>query len=292
MLSILIPCYNNDVYPLAEEIQKQSTLCNIAFEIIIIDDCSSNLLYNVDKINNLPHTQIIRNKENQGRSPTRNLLAQKAKFENLLFVDAGTFPKSKNFILNYVSHLSKPVIIGGMAQEAIPPKKPYKFRWLYTKKREACCNDSEVIREIYTSANFLIKKHIFTSFPFEESIKTYGFEDYVFFKKLNMNGINFKYINNPVVHDSKEHAKTFLKKTEEGLKNLVELKKDNSVLIADVKIVKWQSRISNLGLNSLVAALYRLVKPVLEKNFCSDNPSIFLFDFYKLGCLSSIISKK
>ena len=42
MLSILIPIYNYNVYPLVEELHKQCIECKIDFEIICIDDASTD----------------------------------------------------------------------------------------------------------------------------------------------------------------------------------------------------------------------------------------------------------
>ena len=38
MLSILIPTYNLDITALVHEVHKQSTACNIDFEILVFDE--------------------------------------------------------------------------------------------------------------------------------------------------------------------------------------------------------------------------------------------------------------
>ena len=40
MISILIPCYDYDAYPIVSKIEKQALILNIDFEIICIDDGS------------------------------------------------------------------------------------------------------------------------------------------------------------------------------------------------------------------------------------------------------------
>ena len=292
MLSILIPVYNYDILPLVEEIHLQATAQKITFEIIVIDDFSDHILFDIDKIQAFSNTKITISKHNYGRSVVRNLLAAQARYENLLFIDAGTFPKSKTFIANYIKALDHGITIGGMAEEALAPKKPYTLRWLYTKKREACCNDHKVKKTIFTSANFLIKKHIIESYPFDESIKKYGFEDFIFFNTLQTNSFRLNFINNPVIHDSKEDAHTFIIKTEDGLQNLVLLSEKDRSLVRKVKILSVQSKIKTYGLNGVTVFIFKLVQPLLIKNFNSSHPSILLFDFYKLGYLSSLISNK
>ena len=40
MISILIPCYDYNAYPLVSKLEKQALILNINFEIICIDDAS------------------------------------------------------------------------------------------------------------------------------------------------------------------------------------------------------------------------------------------------------------
>ena len=211
MLSILIPTYNYDVLPLITELESQANKLDFPFEIICIDDYSSKFKLEKEKINHLNNTSLILLKENIGRSAIRNLLAQKANYNNLLFIDAGTFPKSDNFIKNYTADLNQPVVLGGMVAEEIAPKKPYKLRWLYTKEREVLFKNGNN-RKVLTSTNFLIKKEIIQKHVFDETITKYGYEDFVFFNTLKSQEIKLHFINNPVIHDSKESADIFIKK--------------------------------------------------------------------------------
>ena len=117
MLSILIPTYNYNVYPLVLELHKQCLECQIEFEIIVFDDASkSELNIENEKINSLTNCFFKILELNIGRSSIRNLLAKQSKFENLLFLDADTIPISKDFIKNYVSNIDvdEKVIYGGI----------------------------------------------------------------------------------------------------------------------------------------------------------------------------------
>lgn len=285
MLSILIPVYNYDVFPLVNEVYHQTNTCNIEFEIIIIDDASKNIKYDSTKILDIKNVQLIQLKENIGRSVIRNLLAQKANYENLLFIDAGTFPKSKNYIKNYLNHINNNVTIGGMFAEENRPIKPHILRWLYTKKREANHNT-------FTTANFLIKKSVIQSYPFDINITTYGYEDFLFFKILTSYSVKLNFINNPVIHDCKEDAITFINKTEESLNNLKSLSIKYTELFEKNKIVKIHKKLNKLTLDRLLGSVFLIIKPLLFKNLISSYPSIVLFDLYKLGYFCSIKQKQ
>ena len=100
MLSILIPTYNYNAFSLVNEIQKQAKEAGIEFEIICMDDGSKLFLPENLEINSLENCSFEILKNNVGRSAIRNLLAKKASFDNLLFLDSDTIPVENNFIIN------------------------------------------------------------------------------------------------------------------------------------------------------------------------------------------------
>lgn len=283
MLSILIPTYNYNVYPLAKELAKQVINAGINFELICIDDGSKSILnknnYKINKIENCVFKEL---QNNIGRSSIRNLLSEEAKHENLLFVDAGNFPKSKNFINNYIKIENYDVISGGMFPLKKAPQKPYKLRWLYTKLRE---------RKNLCSSNFLIKKEIIHKFPFDQTIKEYGYEDVLFFNQLIENNISILKIKNPVIHNADDDANSFVEKTEIAITNLMTLLKNKKLKKNVSSLAIKFYFLKKVGLTKPVAYLFNFFKPLLKKNFNSNYPSIFLFDFYKL-CFMCLINQK
>jgi len=282
MLSILIPVYNYDVFPLIKEVHQQAINCNIEFEIIVIDDASEHITPQIKTLEAFTNTHVILLENNIGRSAIRNLLAKKARYENLLFIDAGTYPKLKTYIRDYLQCINSSITIGGMTYEETKPKKPYVLRWKYTKERENINN------HIFTSANFLIKRSIINDHPFNESIRTYGYEDVLFFKTLTSKSVNVKFINNPVIHDCKEDAQTFIKKTEQSLHNLLALSNSHRELLKDSKILKLEQKLNYFLLNRILTGLFTAFSPLLISNLKSSFPSLFLFDLYKLGYFCKI----
>ncbi|MFD0991433.1 glycosyltransferase family 2 protein [Mariniflexile jejuense] len=285
MLSILIPTFNYNIVPLVKEIFEQVSKCNIVFEILVYDDGSNSKLniknQSIKLIENcffkeLPH--------NIGRSAIRNLLGTDAKYKTLLFIDAGTFPKEKDFIKNYILIHNKEVIIGGMTYGEKPLEKKYKLRWIYTKKREATKG--------LHSSNFLIKKSLFQLNLFDETLKKYGCEDVLFFNNLLKKNIEIIKIDNPVIHEADDDWNTFIKKTDYAIENLIQLIDEGKLSISNYKISKLYMQLSQLGLDKFVSLLFKWLKPLLLKNFNSNHPSIFLFDFYRLSYFCFIKNKK
>ena len=72
MLSILIPCFDYNAYPLVCEIDKQALILELKFEIICIDDGSFSLKNELNqKINSIPNAKFIESKKNLGRIKNR-----------------------------------------------------------------------------------------------------------------------------------------------------------------------------------------------------------------------------
>lgn len=292
MISVLIPTYNYNIVNLVKEIHKQVLKCNIAFEILVYDDGSKSYLNEQNKSINLIDNSTFKELDfNIGRSAIRNLLGKDAKYESLLFIDSGTFPQKKDFIKNYIKVINKGVITGGMTFLKSPPNKPYKLRWIYTKKREHYNNKSKS-KSVIHSSNFLIQKKIFCINPFDKSIKKYGCEDVIFFDQLIKNGVNIHFIDNPVIHDADEDANTFINKTEYAIENLIKLIEEKKILKNRYEVSSLYYSLKKMQLDKIVSNVFKLFKPILKSNFNSSYPSILLYDFYRLGYFCLLKTKK
>lgn len=292
MLSILIPVYNYDVFTLVETLYKQALECHIPFEIICLDDASQEFTIENQRINQFENISYSILEKNIGRSAIRNLLAQKAIYENLLFLDADTMPIGKDFISNYISYIDneEKIVYGGILYERSKPLKNELLRWFYGKEREAL-PVSERIKNPYLSfltLNFLIKKSIFSKVRFNEEIPNLRHEDTLFSFDLKQNQIKVIHIDNPVFHLGLEDSKTFLRKSEEailGLKNLV----DSNLISPDyVKLSHYFQMIKKYHLTALIAVGFKIFRPLLVKQLLSKKPSLFLFDIYRLGHYSNL----
>lgn len=285
MLSILIPVYNYNVLPLASELVKQCNSCGIIFEILFLDDASQEFAIENERINQFENTSYSILEKNIGRSAIRNLLAQKAVYENLLFLDADTIPVHHNFISNYISEIEKKVVFGGLLYENKRPPKEQVLRWTYGKKREAL-SLSERNRNPSNTAlvsNLLIKKEILYRFPFDENLTKYGYEDLLFFAVLKSNQIEIKHIENPVFHLNLESSSLFLNKTKTALENLVLLDYLNKISKNESKIIGSFDFLKKMKLISIFNFVFKKSEQKIERNLLSNKPSLFLFDIYKLG---------
>ena len=165
MISILVPTYNYNIYALIQEVHKQLEAADIAYEIIVSDDHSSQYTEENKKTESLLHTTYITQEQNVGRTKNREILANTATYNWLLFLDADVLPATTSFIKNYVNAIQEDldIIFGGISYQENPPSKDCYLRWYYGKHRE-----SQSIKKrnqqpwFVISQNLLIKKNVFS----------------------------------------------------------------------------------------------------------------------------------
>lgn len=293
MLSILVPVYNYAVLPLVSEIEKQCNACGINFEILCYDDASDLFVAENQEINQFKNCSFVILEKNIGRSAIRNLLAEKAVYENLLFLDADVIPVHDNFISNYISETNEKVVFGGLLYETQTPKKELLLRWIYGKKREALTlfERNKNAPDFALVSNLLIKKEILIEFPFDEILTKYGYEDLLFFSILKSNQIEIKQIENPVFHLNLETSSLFLSKTKTALENLVFLNTANKISKDQSKIIFSFDFLRRFKLISIFNFIFKKSEQKIERNLLSQKPSLFLFDIYKLGYYCFLKSK-
>ncbi len=293
MLSVLIPLYNYNAFPLAKAIVEQSLKLNIDFELICIDDASnSELNTENEKINTLQNARFIAQKVNAGYRGNRNNLAAMAKFDYLLFIDGDSIIISKDYIKNYVENLSKDtqIIYGGRVHPDAIADKNKTLRWKYGKYVED--KTAEVRQKgIYKTLMFnntLIEKTCFSAIEFDTSLTKYGHDDTVFSFEVSKAKLNVKHINNPVEHGDIDSNQEFLRKTEEGLINLHNIYYSKKVDYKFIRMLNFYNWLEVFWLTSFVAFIFKLIKSFLKKQLTSSKPSLLAFNFYKLGFLASI----
>ena len=88
MISILIPTYNYVVVELVNSLKKLSSVHKIKSEIIVSDDGSDSHIVSQNQIiNSFDNCTYLNHTRNVGLSENRNILANKAKYDNLLYID-------------------------------------------------------------------------------------------------------------------------------------------------------------------------------------------------------------
>lgn len=294
MLSILIPTYNYNVFPLVKEVSEQCIVEKITFEIIVLDDASQNFHVENNKINSLSNCFYSILNQNIGRSAIRNLLSTKASFNNLLFLDADVRIISNQFIKNYLdfikSNSNYSVVYGGIIYQENKPNDNQLLRWIYGNKREALSAEkrNENIYVSFLTLNFLIKKDVFQTVRFNEDIPNLRYEDLLFSFDLMKNKIPLQHINNQVMHNGIETSEVFMHKTNDSLKGLKFLLSKNYLPANYAKISAVYNLLMQTKLLFFINFIYKMRKNSFEKNLLSSKPSLFIYDIYRLGYFSQL----
>lgn len=293
MLSILIPTYNYNIYPLVQELESQALKANIVFEIICIDDGSFSILNEENqKINALTNCQFIENKKNIGLSNNRNELAKKSQYENLLFIDGDSVIIDNQFVERYLKALTEDIdiVYGGRVHPESINDLNKQLRWKYGKLIEDKTAETRK-KNIYKTLMFnntLIKKSCFNLIKFDKTLIKYGHEDTLFAYQVALSKLQVNHIDNPVKHGDIDDSDTFLKKTENGLANLYYLFKSKKITSKFVKILKFYQLIRTLKLQSLLNYLFKKFEDKMKRQLTSSNPSLLIFKLYKIGYLCSL----
>jgi len=294
MLSILIPTYNYNVFPLVQEVFQQCVKENIIFEIIVLDDSSQNFHEENNQINTLNNCFYTVLNQNIGRSAIRNLLSTKASFENLLFLDADVRLISNLFIKNYLNFIENNpqynVVYGGIVYQENKPDNNQLLRWIYGNKREALPAEkrSENAYISFLTLNFLIKKDVFAKVKFNEAIPNLRYEDLLFSYDLMKSNTSVQHINNQVVHNGIENSEFFLQKTNDSLKGLKFLLANNYLPDDYARLSAVYKLLKQTKLIVLIDLIYKLRKNSFKKNLLSSKPSLLIYDIYRLGYFSKL----
>ncbi|MGO4905939.1 glycosyltransferase [Flavobacterium sp. W20_MBD1_R3] len=295
MLSILVPTYNYNVYPLAVELHKQCLECNIDFEILCQDDASHSPL-NVfnEKINLLSHASFVALKQNIAHRENRNSLAEKAKFEYLLFVDGDSNILSFDYIKNYLSNLCDfDVIYGGRIHPDRCPSDNQKLRWKYGRLIEDKTAEKRKIKPYHSLLfnNTIIKKNCFNSIKFDKTIKKYGHDDTQLSFQLSKLKSKINHIENPVEHGSIDTNLEYFNKTKESLENLITLHSEAKVDVEFVRMLKLYHFLQVTKSTFIISKTHAVFKKLLFKNLTGKNPNILVYNLFRVGYLCSIALK-
>jgi glycosyltransferase involved in cell wall biosynthesis len=294
MISVLIPVYNFNINNFVEELYSQSVADHIDCEILIMDDASDTRFRQINAgLQNINIVKYVQLERNIGRSKIRNLLAEHASYDYLLFADCDSRISNAHYLKNYVELCKGELVIcGGRTYETDKPFCRSKLlRWKYGTKREILSVETRnhaPYRSFMTN-NYLISRSIHQKIKFDESLSQYGHEDTLFGIELLKSDIPVIHIDNPLIHIGLESSDAFIEKTEKALFNLhkIDQKYRYPELIENVRILKHAKRYRFMR-NILIRTLNLIKRPILN-NLKGSSPKLFVFDLYKLAYFYKVI---
>lgn len=293
MLSILIPCFDYNAYPLVCEIDKQALILELKFEIICIDDGSFSLKNELNqKINSIPSAKFIESKKNLGRIKNRLLLAEASRYDCLIYIDVDTTPQNKNFLKNYIAYIGKnSFVFGGRHFDESSNTKAGTLRLKFAKNREEkkAIEKTKNPYKFVCSSNFMASKDALFSALNQIENRSYG-NDYIFGAILKSQSTAVIHIDNPVIVNETEDNEVFIEKTKNALSNLLENYKKNKIGKHSITILKAYKFLEFFYLTSIFLKITAFIKGNLEDNLKAKNPNLFLFDLFRLRYLCALSS--
>lgn len=292
MISICIPIYNFDVTQLVRELHHQAILLGVPFQILLIDDASKDEFRTPNKsLATLQYVDYFQLEKNLGRTGIRNLLAERASYPYLLFMDCDSKIKHGDYLKRYLPFCNSGIICsGGREYLEKPQDKRLIFHWTVGVKKEVVDAETraKTPNKSFMSCNFLIDKKIFRTVKFDERLKGYCNEDTLFGIELDRNGIRIQHIDNPLYHIGLEPAEEFLTKIENGLRNLHKIDRildHDALFINSVTVMRAYSKLKKHKLAPFVAFSFLILRNAVKRNLLGKHPNMKLFDYYKMGYL-------
>lgn len=283
-LSILIPTYNDLCVKLVGDLRQQAETIGIMYEILVGDDGSTDasVVEENHQIEQWEHCHYLIKPTNIGRAAIRNLLANEAQYDSLLFIDSDMTVVRPDFISKYVSQ-DADVIDGGVTIGGDAEMLRHNLRYLYEKTSEQE-HTVEMRRknpyQDFHTANFLIRCDLMRSHPFDERFRHYGYEDVLFGKTLKADGVKITHIDNPLGFNTFEDNPSFVAKTEEGLRTLHHFQ---SELHGYSRLLTFIKGIHIPFILRLIRCWHQLFGKWERRNLCGNHPNLRLFSLYKIG---------
>ena len=285
MLSILIPVYNFKVVDVVLELKTQAEKLDIPFEILCFDDASSTHKDTNSTLQAEANIQYLELSNNIGRTKIRNLLVEKAKYSNLMFLDCDISINKPDFLASYAPYFnSGHVVCGGVAYQKEKPEKAQELRWKYGRNREEknASLRNQFPYQSFTAFNLLAPKDIFQKIAFNEKINGYGHEDTLFGIELKKEGVTVAHIDNPIIHLGLDEHQVFIEKTEVGLQNLAILIKESKIN-KEVKLYRYYLLCKPTLF--LTGFIFKKLKKWSKKKLIKGSNSLLIFDIFKLSYL-------
>jgi glycosyltransferase involved in cell wall biosynthesis len=283
-LSILIPTYNDVCCQLVNDLQSQAAALGIDYEIIVADDGSTDeaVLRQNRTINALPYCRLLERGMNSGRAVIRNVLANEARYPWLLFIDSDMTVCRTDFIERYISTVGD-VVYGGLV---IRHTTRQNLRARYELSR-ASEHTLERRRQSpyhdFHTANFMIRRDLMLTHPFDERFSRYGYEDVLLGKTLQMNAIGIEHIDNPLSFEIFESNAAFVSKTEEGLQTLYSFRHELRGYSRMIDFTEQHPVVS-----VLIRCWHHIAKKWERRHLCSNAPTLCVFTLYRLGYFLSL----
>lgn len=283
-ISILLPVYNRVCVGMVARLKE---LCDdvegLRYEIIAADDGSDDrdAVAKNKAICRMEGCRYVVRDTNSGAAATRNFLTGISRYRWLLFVDCDMSVPDDWFIHRYLEAPEAGVVSGGMRTGGKAADARRSLRCAYERRAQERHTAAERRRHPYQafrSVNFMAERSVMESCPFDERMRRY--EDVMFGRRLEENGVTVCHIDNPVVMDDFESNTRFVEKTEKDMLTLREFYSDMKGYSRMIDITEALSRRHMLW---AVKSWHNVFGQAERRLLTGKKAHLRIYDAYKLG---------
>ena len=291
MLSILIPTYNFDCLLLIQGLHQQCEELNgkdshFSYEIIVVDDASTNteIVERLETgISQMRGVRFIKLLENSRHAAVRNRLLKEARGNWVLMIDSDAEIVKDDFVATYWNKRNSASIVVGGIVHSNAVKSGCELRIAYEAsvayKRDVKWRNAHPYA-IFSVFNLMALKSAITPYGFDERCTEYGYEDFLLGMALERDSVSISHIENPLLHTGIDPSSVFLRKSETAMQTLSKLPKE---LRNKIGIARVARNLSRVGGAFVFKAVFAPFENLVRNNLLGANPSIFLFQLYKLN---------
>lgn len=306
-VSFLIPAYNYDCFRLVHDLhvlleehfvglragERNDGIPLAPYEILLAEDGSTDphCLAANSRVEELTQVRYLTPKVNVGRSAIRNLLADEARGEWLVFIDCDARVEDPLFVNRYLAVFEREdadVVVGGLYHPDQCPSPAVILRYKYEKNADrfrAARFREELPYGHFSTFNFAIRRDAFMQVRFDEQCREYGYEDTLFGVELERQGFRIRHIDNPLLHLGLEPNEVFLRKSETALRTLRML---GEKMVQKSHVGRAAERIRRWHLVPFSRFLFSVSRGWMRRNLLSRHPNLLIFSLYKLGYFLSL----
>mgnify|MGYP000103152582 CR=1 FL=1 len=228
VLSVLIPVFKDDPSFLISTLNTEAKQVNGQVEIIVLDDGSMDEALFHEITQSLGRGRLagrcVRLLENAGRAKGRNILAQQARGQWLLFLDGDMLPDTGAFLQTYLGLITQntaPVVFGGYSvlQVANTPDTALHIYLSQSSDCMAAAARNETPAKHLCTSNVLVKTDLFRQVPFDEGFTGWGWEDTEWALRVSGLGARILHVDNTATHLGLDTPEHLMRKYQQSAKN-------------------------------------------------------------------------
>jgi hypothetical protein len=127
---------------------------------------------------------------------------------------------------------------------------------------------------------------------FDSFLIKYGHDDTQLSYQLSLLEAKVNHIKNPVEHGDIDNNSFFIAKMKNSLENLFYLYEEKKITRHFSKLISLLLLLNKLKLTYFVSKFYLLFEKVIFKQLEGKNPSLFIFNLFRIGYLCNLYNSK